>query len=94
MRVLGHGHSGIDKFTSLMNMPKPMTQNNYDKIAAKILNVTKAVAEETISDAAKDIRENKTSDYNFVDTGVSCDGTWQKRGFSSLNGVYIYSNFY
>ena len=52
MRVLGHGHSGIEKFTSLMNMPKPMTQNNYDKIAAKILNVTKAVAEETMSDAA------------------------------------------
>ena len=62
MRVLGHGNSGIEKFTSLMNMPKPMTQNNYDKIAAKILNVTKAVAEETMSDAAKDIRENITSD--------------------------------
>ena len=88
MRVLGHGHSGIEKFTSLMNMPKPVTQNNYDKIAAKILSVTKAVAEETMSDAAKDIRENITSDYNFVDTGVSCDGTWQKRGSSSLNGVF------
>ena len=72
MRVVGPWSSGIEKFTSLMNMPKPMTQNNYDKIAAKILNVTKAVAEETI----------------FVDTGVSCDGTWQKRGSSSLNGVF------
>ena len=53
MRVLGHGHSGIEKFTSLMNMPKPMTQNNYDKITLKISNVTKTVAE----DAATDIRE-------------------------------------
>ena len=81
MHVLDHGHSGIEKFKSLMNMPKPVTQNNYDKIAAKILNVTKTVAEETI-------RENITSDYNFVDTGVSCDGAWQKRGSSSLNGVF------
>ena len=59
-----------------MNMPKPMTQNNYDKITAKILNVTKVVAEETMSDAAKYIRENITSDCNFVDTGVSSDCTW------------------
>ena len=36
-----------------MNMPKPMTQNNNDKIAAKTLNVTKAVAEETMSDSTK-----------------------------------------
>ena len=57
MRVLGHGHSGIEKFTSLLNMPKPMTQNNYDKIILKIYNVTKTVAEETMSDAATDIRE-------------------------------------
>ena len=73
MRVLGHGHSGIEKFTSLMNMPKPMTQNNYDKIILKI-SVTKTVAEETMSDAATDIRE--TDIYcNVVDTGVLCDGT-------------------
>ena len=32
MRVLGHCHSGIKKFMSLMNMSKPMTQNNYDNL--------------------------------------------------------------
>ena len=26
-------------------------------------------------------------DDNIVDTGISVDGTWQKRGFTSLNGV-------
>ena len=30
--VLGHGHAEIEKFTHLMNMPKPMTNNNYAKI--------------------------------------------------------------
>ena len=91
MRVLGHGHSDLEKFTSLMNMPKPMTQNNYDKIILKISNVTKAVAEETVRCSNRYI-------YiyiyiyiycnNVVDTGVSCDSTWQRRGFSSLNGVF------
>ena len=26
-------------------------------------------------------------DDNIVDTGISVDGTWQKRGFTSLNGA-------
>ena len=25
--------------------------------------------------------------HNYIDTGVSVDGTWQRRGFSSLNGT-------
>ena len=29
-----------------------------------------------------------TAANNAVDTGVSCDGTWQRRGISSLNGVF------
>ena len=70
-----------------MGMPKPMTQNNYGKIVTKIANVTKTVAEETMSDAANDIRENVDDDV--VDTNVSCDGSWHKRGYSSLNGVFI-----
>ena len=31
MLVLGKGYSRIEKFTNLMNMRKPMTNNNYDK---------------------------------------------------------------
>ena len=27
----------------------------------------------------------------FIDTAVSCDGSWQKRGYSSLNGVVTVS---
>ena len=48
MSVLDHGHSGIENITSLMDMPKPMTQNNYYKIVTKIANVIKTVAEETM----------------------------------------------
>ena len=42
--------------------------------------------------AAEDIkaREATSADerlHNYHDTGVSVDGTWQRRGFSSLNGA-------
>ena len=85
MRVFGHGHSGIEKFTHLMNLPKPMTKNNYDKIINKVTAVTKEIGEQTMSDAAKDL---KVDPDEIVDVAVSCDGTWLKRGFQSLNGVF------
>ena len=90
MRALGQGHSGLEKFTSLMGMPKPMTQNNYDKLVETIGEATKEVAEETMSDAANELREKSfdpNADNGILDIGVSCDGSWQRRGFSSLNGV-------
>lgn len=85
MRVLGHGHSGLEKFAHLMNMPKPMTPNNYDKIIASASDIAKDVAEGSMSDVAEELRG---SNDGVVDIGVTGDGTWQKRGFSSLNGVY------
>ena len=39
-----------------------------------------------MKDAADELREGKRSEE--VDIGISCDGTWQKRGFQSLNGVF------
>lgn len=86
MRSIGQGHSGMEKFTSLMDMPKPMTRNNYDKLVKKLSNVTKLVAEETMNDAAKEICSD-APDSEVVNTSVSCDGSWQRRGFASLNGV-------
>ena len=87
MRTLGIGYSGIQKFTTLMNMPKPMTSKNYDKLVLKIANITEEVAQETMADAVAELRQNCQNEGEILDIGVSCDGTWQRRGFSSLNGV-------
>lgn len=89
MRSLGVGYNGLRKFTMLMNMPPPMTENNYGKINKLCRTAAKKVAEKTMSDAAKTIRENKeiNDDSVVADIGVSVDGTWQRRGYSSLNGV-------
>ena len=66
IRVLGHGHTAIEKFTLLMNMPKPMTLKNVAKITTKIKNI------EAMSDAANERRENATGE-DILDFGVSCD---------------------
>ena len=88
MRACGQGHAGLETFTSLTNLPKPMTINNYDKIVSIIATKVKEVAEETMQETCEEIHKNLSADLNtVVDTSVSCDGSWQRRGFSSLNGV-------
>ena len=74
MRSCGQGYAGLEKFTSLMNMPKSTTQNNFDKIVKTVSHCAKAVARETMNDAAEEIRK---SDPSIVDTGVSVDGSWR-----------------
>ena len=68
-------------------MPKPMTLKNYDKLVLKIANITEEVAQETMADAVAELRQNCQNEDEILDIGVLCDGTWQRRGFSSLNGV-------
>lgn len=45
MRACGQGYAGLEKLSSLINLQKPMTANNYDKIVNRLLIATKEVAE-------------------------------------------------
>ena len=36
MRACGQGFAGVERFATFLNMPKPMTTNNYEKISRKI----------------------------------------------------------
>ena len=50
MMACGQGYAGLEKFVSLMNLPKPMTSNNYDKSVTKLIAATKEIAETTMQD--------------------------------------------
>ena len=89
MRSIGQGHSGIETFCTLMDMPKPLTKNNYKKIVDHIVPVVQDVANDTMRDAVNDLRRRNGNEETDVplDIGVSCDGTWQRRGYASHNGI-------
>ena len=72
-----------------MNLPKPMTAYNYDKIANWLNVVVREVANETMRDASQDFlsKSKDPNDDTVIDTAVSCDGSRQKKGYSSLIGV-------
>ena len=87
MRSLGKGHSGAKKFCAYMNMPPPSRAKPYKKNSKTITKHLKSIAKKSMSDAAEEIRNLKKVNGNEVaECAVSCDGTWQRRGFSSLNG--------
>lgn len=87
MRSIGCGRAGAKRFCGLMNMPSPPQACPYSAHNKALLRSAKAVCEKTMQDAAKEIHDLKEIPPNeIVDCAVSCDGTWQRRGFSSLNG--------
>ena len=68
-----------------MNMPSAMASKTYDDV--KILSDScEKIAEESMNDAATEIHDLSKSSDSVVDTSISLDGSWQKGGYSSLNG--------
>ena len=86
MRKIGNGYHGLKRFFGLMNRPHPMTENNFGKITNWFSKGVKAVAETTTQETCIEIR---CGSLEVVNAGVTNDGTWQKRGFTSYTGEVI-----
>ena len=82
-RSIGVGYMPLTKLCGLLNMPAPMTKTGYEGLSNSIKVASKEVAEKSMSDAAAKLRGTKET----ADIGVSVDGTWQRKGFSSTLGV-------
>ena len=85
MRSMGQGHSSMKRFCGLMNMPPPLHLKAYSASNAALTKAAKTVATKSMKDAARELHSGEDGDQ-IVKCGVSCDGTWQRRGHSSLNG--------
>lgn len=89
MRLLGIGLKGCQKFCGLMDLPPFITQNTYDIILRNIHTTAKSVCELFLRNAVKE-EIKKASEAKNCETAeltVSGDGTWKKRGFTSLFGI-------
>ncbi|GFX71216.1 uncharacterized protein TNCV_3409861 [Trichonephila clavipes] len=69
-------------FCGVMNLPQPPTR--FSPYGKRILNAAKLVYEDSIQNAAKEAICENEGNKNIA---VAVDGTWQKRGYTSLNGV-------
>ena len=66
-----------------MDMPPPPKPSAYQCHNKALMKVAKAVAEETMAEVVSEMHGNNPG---ISQCSVSCDGTWQRRGHSSLNG--------
>jgi len=82
-REFGQGWQSIETFCRIMNIPPPMTNLTYTETVNKLHPLYLQAAEKSMSDAAAAVIENDDT-TNIV---ASLDGSWQRRGYASLNGV-------
>ncbi|GFW99388.1 uncharacterized protein TNCV_3006901 [Trichonephila clavipes] len=67
-----------------MCLLNPVSQNAYDRIIAKIADISEALANASMKKAAA---AEKIIDGTVNSVVVSSDGTWKTRGHTSLIGV-------
>lgn len=82
MRRIGKAHKASELFSSIMNMPPPPA--TFQKYLPKLHQATQAVCETSMKHAGKTV---KALSENNCDTSVIVDGTWMRRGHTSLYGV-------
>lgn len=82
-REIGCGYSELNRLCYLLGLPCGLSKNSYQGHIKHVNKVVTQLAYDTMNDAANEVRENTGSN----ECAVSVDGTWQRRGFSSLSGV-------
>lgn len=88
IRCIGKGQSAGKTLCAVMNLPPPPT--TFKKHSDVILNATAFVSDISMMKAANEaVRENSGS----INITAAFDGTWQKRGHTSLNGVVTVTSF-
>ena len=88
-REIGGGLAAMETFCTIMNMKPPMTTKNYMALRSKVTESFINCARQSMQNAAKEAPciPDVPEDNNVKDVIASFDGTWQKRGYASTNGV-------
>jgi len=95
MRLLGVGLNGLNTFVSLMDLSKSMSKNMYYAAVDNIFISVSSVFNEIIQKAGREENEKNTENGKEKNKlTVSGDGTWSKRGFSSMFGVFTLIGHY
>ena len=86
-REIGKGYQAMRDFSSYMNFPPPLSKFCYNQTNSLLYDCYKEVAEASCKNAADEVRVANGNKEDVSNCQVSVDGTWQKRGHASINGV-------
>ncbi|CAN7938957.1 unnamed protein product [Ixodes hexagonus] len=82
LRCIGKGAAAGSVLCAMLNLPKPPTK--FAKYKKELLSHTEAAAKESMKRAAEEAVQLNDGDK---DIAVALDGSWQKRGHTSNNGI-------
>ena len=87
-KLIGRGYVALTKICSTLDIPVPMAKRSYEKHSNHIKNAAILEAKESMSAAVKELRQiNNCGEDDLADIAITIDGTWMKRGHSSLYGA-------
>ena len=87
-RASGIGLAQLKVVLGLLDIPATFSATAYGLLLDKVCEATCEVGEDSMNEAAREVHVLKgVNEDDVCDCTVMCDGTWHKRGHSSLHGV-------
>ena len=88
-RETGNRLTALETFSQCMNMPGCLRQKSFDSIQKSLASSYLDISRKSQSKAAYETHQkcSTSNPIDVADCNISVDGTWQRRGYSSLNGV-------
>lgn len=88
MRLLGIGLSGLNLFSGIMDFGPGLSNTGYEGVFSHIHSAASRIFEQSAKSAVQQEQEETVKKGGKRDElAVSGDGSWKRRGFSSLYGV-------
>ena len=85
-REVGKGHESMTNVSRCLNMFS-ITETTYHALNNSLCKAYYEAGSTSMQEAVSDIKATSNDKTKPTNCRVSVDGTWQKRGFSSLSGV-------
>ncbi|GFX74198.1 uncharacterized protein TNCV_2912311 [Trichonephila clavipes] len=92
MRQIGKCFSAGFKLCGTLNLPR-LSKTAYTNHENKLMLVNSEVSELSMQKAASELLVLHPTTNKIVECGISVDGTWQRRGYSSMNGCVAALSF-
>ena len=89
-KCAGGTHPSLDLVCTMMGLPPPISAPQYAEHSKIVCAGCTLQAASSMEQARREVMEHYSIDVasgEVADVLVSCDGTWQKRGFISLYGI-------
>ncbi|GFW38793.1 uncharacterized protein TNCV_3881601 [Trichonephila clavipes] len=84
MRQIGKCFSAGFKLCGTLNLPR-LSKTAYTNHENKLMSVISEVSELSMQKVASELLGLHSTKNKIVECGISVDGTWQRRGYSSMN---------